>query len=79
MRQRCFNPAASNYSWYGGRGISVHPDWEDYLLFRDWALSNGYAGDLELDRIDNDSDYEPSNCQWISKSDNVRKARLRPR
>lgn len=75
INRRCRVPEASNYKWYGGRGISLCDGWRTYSVFRDWALDNGYDDDLEIDRVDNDGDYEPTNCQWISKVENVRKAR----
>lgn len=76
MKQRCSNPAATKYDRYGGRGITVCDEWrEDFQTFYDWAMANGYSDDLTIDRIDNDGDYEPSNCQWITQAENTRKAR----
>jgi hypothetical protein len=76
MKQRCVNPNKQHYEHYGGRGITVCDEWrEDFQTFYDWAMANGYSDDLTIDRIDNDGDYEPSNCQWITQAENTRKAR----
>lgn len=80
IKARCNNPNDHAYSRYGGRGIKICDEWnESYEAFRDWALSNGYADELTIDRIDVNSDYEPSNCRWITmkeqqnnKSNNIR-------
>lgn len=76
MKQRCKNQNSDKYEWYGGRGIKVCNDWQKFIPFRDWALANGYTDALTIDRIDNDGNYEPENCQWITQSENSRKARL---
>lgn len=66
MKRRCLNPNRKNYPNYGGRGIGICDEWLDYLSFQQWALNNGYADSLSIDRIDNDGNYEPSNCRWVS-------------
>lgn len=74
MKRRCSNPNYGQYKNYGGRGIKVCDEWNnEYIAFRDWALSHGYEENLTLDRIDNDGNYEPNNCQWITKSENSKK------
>ena len=75
MRQRCNNPNGSGYKDYGGRGIGICSDWDDYSKFKSWALANGYSNDLTIDRADNDGDYCPENCQWITKGDNTIKSK----
>lgn len=70
MHYRCNNPKFHEYNNYGGRGIQVCDEWENiegYFNFKKWALNNGYADNLTIDRINVDGNYEPSNCRWIPK------------
>lgn len=75
MRNRCRNKKNKNYSLYGGRGISICSEWNDYLLFKKWALANGYCSDLTLDRINVNGDYEPDNCRWVTQQQQCRNKR----
>jgi hypothetical protein len=80
MRQRCGDSNCSRYKYYGARGIAVCKEWaNDFSVFRDWAIQNGYSEGLTIDRIDNDGVYEPTNCRWITFSENIRKMNLERR
>ena len=68
MRQRCQSKSNKSYINYGGRGISVCDEWNhDFRKFSEWSFSNGYDGKLSIDRINNDGNYEPSNCRWATR------------
>lgn len=67
MKARCKNPNVYAYNRYGGRGISVCDEWQSFQNFMEWSISNGYKEGLSLDRIDNNGNYEPSNCRWATK------------
>jgi hypothetical protein len=74
MKTRCFNEKAANYPYYGGRDIYMCPEWMfDFPAFRDWALANDYKEGLSIDRIDNNEDYKPDNCIWLTKSEHYKK------
>lgn len=64
MRQRCNNPKNPSYPRYGGKGVTICDEWNDYQGFRNWALSNGYDDTLSIDRINPDGNYCPKNCRW---------------
>lgn len=67
---RCFNKDSKAYYHYGNRGITVCDEWkESFETFHQWSALNGYKEGLTLDRINNDDDYKPSNCQWITSTE----------
>lgn len=67
MKSRCLNKNNNDYKYYGRRGITICEDWKNsFKSFFDWATSNGYKDGLTIDRIDNDGNYEPGNCHWVS-------------
>lgn len=74
MKLRCYDKTRDAYRWYGAKGIKICDEWFDFNNFIDWALKNGYEDELQIDRIDENKDYCPKNCRWITKAENVSRA-----
>lgn len=78
MKKRCYRENDKEYKSYGGRGIKVCDNWKNsFLNFYNWSIENGYTEEtmlnnrnrLTLDRINNDGNYEPSNCRWVTRDE----------
>lgn len=76
MIERCSSPKCKGFHNYGGRGIAVCDEWKDNRQsFFDWAFENGYEEGLQLDRIDNNGNYCPENCRWVTRKVNCNNTR----
>ncbi|MBQ8382036.1 MAG: hypothetical protein IJX47_02395 [Clostridia bacterium] len=70
MKQRCSNPKAISYKYYGAKGVVVCEEWKsDFRAFFAWAMSNGYSDELTIDRKDASGDYCPENCVWATNKE----------
>ena len=81
MKCRCKTTKSAG-EYYHARGIRVCEEWQDFIPFYKWAMLNGYEKGLTLDRINNDGNYEPSNCRFTTYSvqnSNKRKPQRMPR
>jgi len=79
MKTRCYNKNNKRYKDYGGRGITVCDEWLDkesgFINFSNWSLSNGYQENLQINRINNNGNYEPNNCNFITAKENSQNRR----
>ena len=73
MKYRCYNKKHKHNEYYGGKGITICDEWKNNIkAFYDWSMENGYEDSLTLDRINNKGNYEPSNCRWVTRKQQMR-------
>ena len=75
MMARCYRKSNRQFKDWGGRGISVCAEWHDPKCFKDWFVKN-YINGLQIDRRNNDGNYEPSNCRFVTRSVNTENKRV---
>jgi hypothetical protein len=73
MHARCGRVTCRMYRWYGAKGIRVCDEWEEYQPFHDWAMNHGYRKGLTIERVNGNGNYEPSNCEWITRVENTKR------
>lgn len=79
IKARCNNQNTKSYKNYGGRGVKLCDEWCDFMNFYNWVILNGYRDGLKIDRINNDGDYEPSNCAFVTNAENCAIGKTRKR
>lgn len=85
MVARCHNPKTPNYYNYGGRGINVCDEWRgdmgyhNFVKYIDTCLGEIPSPKYQLDRINNDGNYEPGNVRWASRKQQLFNKRINPK
>ena len=72
MKERCYNQNCHAFEYYGGKGVKICDEWlNDFEVFYEWSMNNGYQDGLIIDRIDVNNDYSPSNCRWVTQKEQL--------
>lgn len=72
IKKRCYQKTYQHYDRYGGRGIIMCEEWKnDFMAFYN-DVGEAPSDEYQLDRIDNDGNYEPGNCRWVTRQENCR-------
>jgi len=78
IKSRCYNRMNKDFINYGHRGIHICEEWlNNFENFFYWSINNDYKQGLFIDRKDNNKNYEPSNCRWVTRSVNNNNKRKR--
>lgn len=75
MKSRCYCPTYTNYRYYGGRGITVCPEWKDDFAQFYKDVGEPPTPKHSMDRINNDGNYEPGNVRWATKEEQMNNRR----
>jgi hypothetical protein len=73
IRGRCRDRGNTSYKYYGARGIRLCDEWNDFAVFREWSLANGYQEGLSIDRRNRYDNYSPEACEWVTRSENSKR------
>lgn len=77
IKKRCDTPSTINFHIYGGKGVTYSDRWKSFENFQE-DMGSTYFDGAEIDRIDSNGNYGPSNCRWLTKAENVARDLLKP-